>query len=98
MNTNQDGDFFEQWRQRYHSDWPHAGPTIHPQLAKYSRVYVDFVRVWMMHEECHVGTPEMRAASEFLGRNILSDRERDRALRRLRQFARETRCCVHWAI
>ena len=98
LNTNQDGDFWEQWRQRYHTEWPHAGRTIHPQLVKYSRVYTDFVRAWMMHEECHVGTREMQAASEFLGRNIASSRERDRMLTRLRQFARERRYSFAWAI
>ena len=98
LNTNQDGDFWEQWRQRYGTDWPYAGQTVHPQLLKYSRVFTDFVRVWLMQEDCYVGNREMQAASEILGRNIVLDIQRDRMLHRLRQFARENEFSFAWAI
>ena len=115
LHANQDGDFWEQWRQRYRTDWPlvtREGATatynpelniventyIHPQLWKYSRIYTDFVRAWMMHEECYVGTREMQLASEYLGRNIVLDVQRDRVLARLRQYARENAYSFAWAI
>jgi hypothetical protein len=98
LNTNQDGDFWEQWRQRYRSEWPFVGTTIHPQLRKYSVAYNFFVQVWLNQERCYVGTSFMEEISQRINRNILSNAQRDRALNRLRQMARERNLSFAWAI
>lgn len=111
LNTNQDGDFFEQWRQRYHDEWPIVKEesvddrgiicTItapHPELDKYCTKFFYLATVWMNQERCYVGDTQMEEMSEFLGRNIVSYPERDRMLTNLRQWARERDFSFAWAI
>ena len=111
LNTNQDGDFWEQWRQRYHEDWPFVkeesvddrgiissitGP--HPELSKYCAMFANLAMAWMNQERCYVGDTQMEEISELTGRNIVSYAERDRMLTRLRQWARERNLSFAWAI
>jgi hypothetical protein len=103
LNTHQDDDFFEAWRRTHNARWPFVGTpapsapgsrmrvsihSIHPQLLAHFNRSANFADAWAAVEACYIGSPEIDAASQALGRNAWLHVQRDSALRRLREMAR----------
>ena len=109
LSTHQDGDFFEAWRQTHNAEWPLVRtpmPSIgrmmataerpHPQLQKYCALYMRFVDAWNALEACYIGPPHVDEMSQFLGRSVVLNVQRDRALQQLRDMVRDL--SFAWAI
>jgi hypothetical protein len=111
LNTRQDDDFFEAWRLSHNAMWPFVSTPIprapgsrmgvavqnpHPQLVAYFNRSGNFADAWAAVEACYIGSPEIDAASQALGRNAWLNVQRDGALRRLREMARNL--SFAWAI
>ena len=113
VSTQQDGDFFEAWRRTYNARWPFVRTTLppilgsrsttsieraHPQLFALFRHSGNFADAWAAVEACYIGSPEIDATTQLLGRNVWLNVQRDGALRRLREMARAEGLSFAWAI
>jgi hypothetical protein len=113
LSTHQDGDFFEAWRQTHNAEWPLVRTPLppipgsrmtasverpHPQLAKHTEYYLQFADAWNALEACYIGPPHVDEMSQFLGRSVVLNVQRDRALQQLRDMVRAEGLSFAWAI
>ena len=111
LNTHQDDDFFEAWRRTHNARWPFVRTTLppvpgsrmttaverpHPQLLAHFHRSANFADAWAAVEACYIGSPEIDATAQALGRNVWLNVQRDGALRRLREMAHDL--SFAWAI